>query len=250
MRRDILCALLLPMLMAGAGVPSLAQEPKQGGTMTVSYSEDITTLDPAIGYDWQNPSMMQAIFDGLMDYDPESKKLVPDLAESVSISEDARTYTFNLRRGVTFHNGRELTSADVQYTLERLADPETRSPGQGYFSQIVGFDEFVAGDAAGLSGVETPDSHTVKVTLSQPTKTFLNVLAMHFGSIVPKEEVEKWGADFGHHPVGTGAFAVTEWTLGQRLVFERNKDHFKPGVPYLDKVVGRKAHRDVAFHLW
>jgi ABC-type transport system substrate-binding protein len=73
--------------------------------------------------------------------------------------------------------------------------------------------------------------------MSRPVAPFLNVLAMHFGSIVPKEEVEKWGEDFGHHPVGTGAFKMTEWTSGQRIVFDRNQDYFKPGVPYLDKIV-------------
>ena len=72
--------------------------------------------------------------------------------------------------------------------------------------------------------------------MSRPNAPFLNVLAMHFGSIVPKEEVEKYGPDFGHHPVGTGAFKLVEWTAGQRLVFERNADYFKPSLPYLDRV--------------
>ncbi len=214
-----------------------AEQPKQGGTMTVTYQDDITTLDPAIGYDWQNPSMMQALFDGLMDYEPGTTKLTPDLAESVEVAPDGLSYTFKLRDGVTFHNGRELTSADVKYTLERLANPATQSPGQGYFSPIAGFDEFAAGTAPGLSGVETPDDRTVVIRMSRPTAPFLNVLAMHFGSIVPKEEVEKWGDDFGHNPVGTGAFKMTEWTSGQRIVFERNQDYFKQGVPYLDRIV-------------
>lgn len=223
--------------MVGAVGAADAQTPKQGGMMTVTYQNDIATLDPAIGYDWQNPSMMQAIFDGLMDYEPGTTKLMPDLAESVTVAPDGLSYTFQLRSGVKFHNGRALTSADVKYTLERLANPATQSPGQSYFSPIAGFDDFVAGKATGLSGVTTPDDRTVVIAMSRATASFLNVLAMHFGSIVPKEEVEKWGADFGHHPVGTGAFKLTEWTAGQRIVFERNADYFKPGVPYLDKIV-------------
>ena len=219
------------------GSAAWADAPKQGGTMVVSYKEDITTLDPAIGYDWQNPSMMQALFDGLMDYEPGTTTLTPDLAESFEISADGLTYTFNLRKGVTFHNGREFTSADVKYTLERLANPATQSPGQSYFSQIAGFDDFVSGAADEMIGVSTPDPYTVVIQMSNPTAYFLNVLAMHFGSIVPQEEVEKWGEDFGHHPVGTGAFMMTEWTLGQRIVFQRNPNYFKPGVPYLDEIV-------------
>jgi peptide/nickel transport system substrate-binding protein len=237
MRRTTIFAMGGALLLVCAMGAAEAGTPKQGGTMTVSYQDDITTLDPAIGYDWQNPSMMQAIFDGLMDYEPGTTKLTPDLAESVAVAPDGLSYTFKLRHGVKFHNGREMISADVKYTLERLANPATQSPGQGYFSPIAGFDDFVAGKTTGLSGVTTPDDYTVVIAMSRPTAPFLNVLAMHFGSIVPKEEVEKWGADFGHHPVGTGAFKLTEWTLGQRLVFERNTDYFKPGVPYLDKIV-------------
>ncbi|MEX0810055.1 MAG: ABC transporter substrate-binding protein [Dongiaceae bacterium] len=226
------------MVVAGAMSGSaFAETPKQGGSMIVSYKEDITTLDPAIGYDWQNPSMMQALFDGLMDYEPGTTTLTPDLAESYDVSPDGLSYTFNLRKGVTFHNGREFTSADVKYTLERLANPLTQSPGQSYFSQIVGFEDFVAGTSTELTGVKTPDPYTVVIEMSQPTAYFLNVLAMHFGSIVPQEEVEKWGEDFGHHPVGTGAFKLTEWSLGRRIVFQRNGEYFKPGVPYLDEIV-------------
>jgi ABC-type transport system substrate-binding protein len=233
----IMFAVGLGLVAIAFGDAVSAETPKQGGSMTVSYKDDITTLDPAIGYDWQNPSMMQALFDGLMDYLPGTTTLTPDLAESYEVSPDGLSYTFKLRKGVKFHNGRELVSNDVKYTLERLADPATQSPGQSYFSPIAGFDDFVAGKSAELSGVKTPDDHTVVIEMSRATAPFLNVLAMHFGSIVPKEEVEKWGQDFGHHPVGSGAFKLTEWTPGQRLVFERNADYFKAGVPYLDKIV-------------
>jgi ABC-type transport system substrate-binding protein len=231
-----LCA-LAPATLPGA----LAADPARGGTIIVTYQDDIATLDPAIGYDWQNPAMMQLIGDGLMGYKAGTTELTPDLAESFTISDDGLTYTFKLRPGVTFHNGRELTAADVKYTLERLVDPATQSPGQGYYAVIEGFDEMVAGEADGLSGVTTPDERTVEIKLSRPNAVFLNVLAMHFSSIVPQEEVEKWGADWGTHPVGTGAYKITEWTLGQRIVFERNPDYQHgtgpEDVPYLDTIV-------------
>ena len=137
-----------------------ADEAKRGGSIVVSYKDDIATLDPAIGYDWQNPSMMQLIADGLMGYKMGTTELVPDLAESYTISADGLTYTFKLRTGVKFHNGRELMSADVKYTFERLVNPATQSPGQGYYAAIEGFDEMVSGAADGLSGVSTPDDHT------------------------------------------------------------------------------------------
>ena len=69
-------------------------------SMVVSYKDDVSTLDPAIGYDWQNWSMIKSLFDGLMDYEPGTTNLTPDLAESYSVSDDGLTYTFNLRKGV------------------------------------------------------------------------------------------------------------------------------------------------------
>jgi len=220
-----------------AAAPAYADDAPKGGNMTVTYQENIATLDPAIGYDWQNPAMMQAIFDGLMDYKPGTTELTPWLAKSYEISEDGKTYTFKLHHGVKFQNGRELTAEDVKYTLERLVNPETQSPGSSYFTKIKGSDEMQAGKASSLSGVRVIDKYTVEVELTEPYAPFLNVLAMHFGSIVPKEEVEKWGKDFGKHPLGSGAYRLTEWTLGQRLVFERNKDYFRNDQPHLDRIV-------------
>ncbi|TIQ61533.1 MAG: ABC transporter substrate-binding protein, partial [Mesorhizobium sp.] len=81
---------------------------------TITYKDDVATLDPAIGYDWQNWSMIKSLFDGLMDYEPGTTKLKPDLAESYEISPDGKTFTFKLRHGVKFHNGREMTADDVK----------------------------------------------------------------------------------------------------------------------------------------
>ena len=132
-------------------------EPKQGGEMVVTYKDDISTFDPAIGYDWQNWSMIKSLFDGLMDYKPGTTELIPDLAESYTISDDGLVYTFKLRKGVKFHNGRELVASDIKYSIERAVNPETQSPGQGFFAHIKGFDEMASGAAKELSGITTPD---------------------------------------------------------------------------------------------
>ncbi|OWJ65715.1 peptide ABC transporter substrate-binding protein [Inquilinus limosus] len=232
------------LLLAGAAAltlalasPAMAQDIKPGGTMTVTYKDDVSTLDPAIGYDWQNWSMIKSLFDGLMDYKPGTTELVPDLAESFEVSADGLTYTFKLRHGVKFHNGRELKAADVKYSLDRVVQPETQSPGAGFFDSIQGFEDVSKGKAKELSGIETPDDYTVVFRLTRPDAPFLHKMALNFSHVVPKEEVEKYGADFGKHPVGTGAFKMTEWTLGQRIVFERNPDYFHKGLPHLDKIV-------------
>ncbi len=215
---------------------ALADQPKQGGEVVVTFKDDLATLDPAIGYDWNNWSIIKSIFNGLMDYKPGTTELTPDLAESYSISDDGMTYTFKLRPGLKFHNGRALTSADVKYSIERAVNPKTQCPGAGYFGTIKGYDDVAAGKTTSLSGLATPDDSTVVFTLTRPDATFLHIMAINFAFVVPKEEVEKYGADFGHHPVGAGAFKFVEWDVGQKLVLERNKDYHIQGVPYLDKI--------------
>ena len=213
-----------------------ASEPKQGGSIIVTFKDEIPTLDPAIGYDWKNWSMIKSLFDGLLDYKPGTTEIVPDLAESYTISPDGLTYTFVLRKGVKFTNGRELKASDVKYSLERMIDPKTQSPGAGYYGAIKGFEDFQSGKAKELAGVAAPDDYTVKIELAHPDATMLHLMALNFSFVVPKEEVEKYGADFGKHPVGTGAFKMTEWAAGQKIVFERNADYRFKGTPYLDKI--------------
>ncbi len=208
-----------------------------GGSITITYKDDVATLDPAIGYDWQNWSMIKSLFDGLMDYIPGTTELRPGLAEAYEISDDGLTYTFRLRPGVLFHNGREMTAEDVKYSLDRVTDDSTLSPGAGFFSAIEGFDAAMSGETEGLSGVTAVDPLTVQIKLSRPDATFLHVMALNFASVVPREAVEAAGGDFGRQPVGTGAFRLAEWTTGQRLVFEKNPDYWREGVPYLDQIV-------------
>jgi len=226
-------ALAISAALLTAPSAAVAQD---GGSITVTYKDDIATLDPAIGYDWQNFSMIKAIFDGLMDYEPGTATLRPGLAESYEISPDGKVFTFKLRDGVKFHNGREMTADDVKYSFERTVNPATQSPGAGFLASIDGFDAMQAGEATSLSGVEILDPKTVQVTLSRPDATFLSVMALNFSFIVPKEEVEKSGADFGRNPVGTGAFKLAEWTLGQKLVLQKNTDYYREGAPKLDEI--------------
>ncbi|PXX89119.1 peptide ABC transporter substrate-binding protein [Marinobacter vulgaris] len=217
-------------------VTAFAADPKPGGDIIVTYQNDVATLDPAIGYDWQNWSMIKSLFDGLMDYKPGTTELALDLAESYELSDDGKTYTFKLREGVKFHNGREMKASDVKYSLERTANPKTQSPGAGFFSPILGYDAVSAGDTTELEGVTVVDDYTVAIELSAPNATFLHVMGLNFASIVPKEAVEEHGADFGKNPVGTGAYELGEWALGRHLVFEKNEDYYKEGVPYIDTI--------------
>src|SRR5258708_15441477 len=103
MRKLLFAGAIAAALTATAG----ADDIKQGGEMTVAFKDDMATLDPAIGYDWQNWSIIKSLYSRLMDYEPGTTNLRPDLAESFDVSADRLTYTFKLRKCVKFHNGRE-----------------------------------------------------------------------------------------------------------------------------------------------
>ena len=217
-------------LVLSAGLANFARAadtPNQGGTIVVTYKDDMATLDPAIGYDWQNWSMINSLFSRLVDYKFGTTEIVPSLADSWTISPDGLVYTFKLNPKAKFTNGRKVTAADIKYSIERSVNPKTQGPAGGFFHSIVGQDKMADGSATTISGIETPDDSTIKFTLTQPDATFLNVLALNFASAVPKEVVEAEGADFGKKPVGSGAFKLDEWVPGQRLVFSRNADYFR-----------------------
>lgn len=246
-RKILLCVLIVftTLLTAcgGAASPtaapaatSSAMTPQKGGQIIVAYKDDLATLDPAIGYDWTNWPAEKLVFDGLLDYD-SATTIVPRLAESMpDVNSDATVYTFKLRKGVKFTNGRELTSDDVVYTITRVLDPKTSSPGSGFFVGIKGAQDFIAGKATSVAGIQALDPYTVQFTLDAPDVTFLNKMALNFAYIVPKEVVAKAGHDFGHAPVGTGPYILSQWVSGQTLVFDRNPNYFMSNLPYLDKI--------------
>ena len=213
-------------MMAAFTLPAMADTPKQGGSIIVTYKDDMATLDPAIGYDWQNWSMINSMFTRLMDYKPGTSELFPSLADSYTVSPDGLIYTFKLNPKAKFTNGRGVVAADVKYSIERAVNPATKGPGAGFFHSIAGFDDLTSGKAQVISGIEAVADTTVKFTLSQPDATFLNVLALNFASVVPKEVAEAEGADFGKKPVGSGAYMMKEWVSGQHLIFVRNADYF------------------------
>lgn len=219
---------VLALSAALAGLPARAADmPVQGGTIVVTYKDDMATLDPAIGYDWQNWSMINGLFSRLVDYKFGTTDIVPSLADSFTISPDGLVYTFKLNPKATFTNGRRVVAADIKYSIERAVNPKTQGPGGGFYHSIVGADKMTDGSATTISGIEAPDEGTVVFKLSQADATFMNVLALNFSSAVPREVVEAEGADFGKKPIGSGAFLLKEWVPGQRLVFARNASYFR-----------------------
>jgi ABC-type transport system substrate-binding protein len=225
----------VPTAPTWRGAGSDDAQPHHGGTFVFFHESDLHGLDPHTSYDEISGMAMKLLFEGLIDYD-EHVRFVPRLARELpTVSDDGLDYTFRLREGVHFHNGRELTADDVRWSMEHLLAPDTHSPGTAFFSLIDGAPEYAAG-AEHVRGITVLDRYTVRFHLSAPDQTFLNAMAMIFAYPVPHEMYEQ-SDDPSRHPIGTGAFELESWEPGVRLAFRRNPDFFVPGQPYVDRMV-------------
>ncbi len=217
----------------GAG----AQAPRRGGTFVFYHSTGVRSLDPQVAYDELSFMAIRLLFDGLLDYD-EQGDISPSLARRMpEVSEDGRTFTFQLREGVRFHNGRELTAEDVAWTMHRLLDPDTGSPGASFYLAIEGAEAFRKGARDQVSGIQVVDRYTIRFRLTEPDQTFLNLMAMPFTYPVPKEHVERAGSKVQVQPVGTGPFVLEDWERGVKLLFRRFDGYWQPGRPYADRMI-------------
>jgi oligopeptide transport system substrate-binding protein len=183
------------------------------------------TLDPAISGEMTSHTYVMQIYSGLVRLGEEAKP-VPDIAESWQKSDDGKTYTFYLRKGVKFHNGREVTAQDFKYSWERACYPETGSrTAATYLGDIVGAKEMLEGKATEISGVEVINDYTLKVIIDAPKAYFLAELTYPTAFVVDKDNVES-GKDWWLKPNGTGPFELKEWKTDDVLVLEPNKLYY------------------------
>ncbi|MGL6267633.1 MAG: ABC transporter substrate-binding protein, partial [Chitinophagaceae bacterium] len=219
-----------------SGCNNYRQENKQ--IFYYNQPEGIGTLDPAFA---KNQPIMWAthqLYNSLTEVG-QDLQIAPALAKSWALSADRLTYTFILRDDVYFHDhpvfpngkGRKMIAADVAYSLGRILNPQTASPGAWIFN----------GRVDSVHPFTAINDTTFRLTLNSPFPPILGILSMQYCSVIPHEVVEALGKDFGRQPCGTGPFKFKAWEEGQALIFLRNEKYFEKdsagnSLPYLDAV--------------
>jgi ABC-type transport system substrate-binding protein len=241
----------LTLLFVGACLLSLSACKKSSGDQSgkkvfrYNQAEGLTSLDPAFARNQANIWAITQMYNGLFEID-KYLHAVPALVDSWDVSEDGKTYTFKIQKGIRFQDsecfpnrkGREVTAEDFVYSFKRIIDPATSSTGSWIFN------DKVLTDAKGVisdTAFKATDPYTLKIYLRRPFPPFLLILTMPYTSVVAKEAVEKYGKEFSRHPVGTGPFRFDKWEDGTGLVMLKNENYWRQDennqpLPYLDAV--------------
>lgn len=197
-------------------------KPVRGGTLTFATAMDITTLDPALSVNFSERFAYYAMYNSLVAYD-KNFNVVPELAERWQTSDDGKTLTLFLRKGVKFHDGTPFNAAAVKWNLDRLLDKSTNSPLRAQLSPP-------------LESVKVVDDTTVALNLQTAWRPLLAALGERPGFMVSPTAVKKYGKDFGLHPVGTGPFKFVSFTQNSSLKLKRFDGYWDASRVYLDGI--------------
>ncbi|HKX09034.1 MAG TPA: ABC transporter substrate-binding protein [Stellaceae bacterium] len=225
LRRDLLklAALSsLPVPFGGTFAAAASETPRSGGTLVVAVQNDAKSLDPTYRINFSEGPPLYLIFNSLVGLAPDFT-IIPELAERWETASDGKTLTLFLRGGVKFHDGTAFDAKVAKWNIERRLDEKVNSPSRPQLLEMI-------------AGVETPSDTTLVLHLKGPSPSLLDLLAQREGFMISPTAMEKYGADFGQHPVGTGPFIFKSWTQGQQIVVEKNPNYWEPGKPYLDRV--------------
>ena len=233
------------VLLSPLGARVVAARPPaaiHGGTLRLGYTGNFMSFDPAQAFidDWF--IVNNALYNGLYQLDRNGVPQLDLAAAPPAVSADRTVWTFRLRRGVLFSNGTELTAGDVAFSLTRTLDPHLKpavSWGQTTDAIFKGAGAFIAGKAKSVSGIQVIDRYTIRFALAHQVAVFPYILAESFNLVLPKALVATESPlDAARHPVGTGPFVMQAWEKNtDTLVLARNPHYFRPGLPYLDKVI-------------
>ncbi len=212
-------------------------EATMGGVFTRNWA-DPPTLDPHLVTDTTSAGVVVEIFSGLVSLN-QDLEIVPELAESWSISGGGTVYEFTLRKDLKFSNGEPVTTEDFRWSLERAAHPDTESPvAEIYLGDILGINEIIKGrgDVTSAEGIEVIDERTLRLTIDGPKAYFLAKLTYPTAYVLDRENVESGGDTWTDNAAGTGPFFLEEYRIGQRMVLARNENYWGRKA-YLDNVV-------------
>jgi peptide/nickel transport system substrate-binding protein len=210
----LLLSALSSALLAAAGGSALA------ATLNISLDADPGKLDPTQSSMLNERIVYQSIFDKLVDLDGEGK-IVPMLAERWTVSDDQKTYTLYLRKGIKFQDGTPFDAKAVEFNLLRGQEKTSlRRNELKYISKITVLDE-----------------HTIKLDLSTPFAPFMSILTDRAGMMSSPAAVKKYGDDYVNNPVGTGPFIYKGRLKGATITLEKNPNYWQAGLPKVDGVV-------------
>ncbi len=216
---------IIPLYASWGGAPAASAstaQPKRGGILKFALNTDPPKLDPASsGPTGAIDTVCSMVYSRLVNYKPDVSGVIPDLAEKWDVSPNGKAYTFTLRKGVLWHDGKTLTADDVKFSFDRLFNPKTAAPFAPSFGKGV--------------QVEAPDAATVRFTLPSPNAAFLPMLAVPQCSIVSKAFVEA-GNNLADAMLGTGPFVLRDHQPGVHLRLTRNPKYYREGRPYLDGI--------------
>jgi len=228
--------------VTGEGLVSraFAQTPKRGGTLRMAMQVQEMS-DPAI-YDWvEKSNVSRQMIEYLTITGPDNVTR-PYLAESWKPSDDLKTWTFNLRRGVKFANGQEMTADDVVFNVTRWLDPATGSSILGLLDSMLSEADGKDKDGKPIKvkrmtagAVEKVDNYTVKLHLNSPELSIPEKMYHYPAGIVQRTFVDE-GANVTKVPTGTGPYELAEYTIGEKAVLRRRKTPYWGEAPYLDEI--------------
>ena len=227
-----LALLTFPIVLLSMGVQ--ADSHSKGGTLIFGRGGDSVGLDPALEVDGESFKVCDNIYDTLLQYKRDSTELEPALATGWESSEDGLTWTFHLRKGVTFHDGTPFNAEAVLFSLNRQhEEAHPFHKGSGVYNYWID-----TGLAQIVDKITAVDEFTVQIHLKSAYAPFIYTIAITPFSIVSPTAVQKWGADFTNHPVGTGPFKFVRWDRNDKIVLEANEAYWG-GRPLLDRVIFR-----------
>ena len=196
----------------------------EGKQLNVMYS-DPPTLDPHIAQDSTSAGIILEIYSGLVSLDT-NLQIIPDIAESWTISNDGMKYTFKLRDNAKFHNGKYIKAEDFLWSFNRAANPSTNSiTAEDYLGDIVGVQDVIDGKADTISGIKLIDELTLEINIDSPKAYFLAKLTYPVSFVLDSENVKN--KNWTDSPNGSGPFMLDEYLIGEKLLLKRNPDWYR-----------------------